>query len=107
MTLEELGYKLVKEAEYLSQTRMRYEKDTTEYKNTDILEYRCKTILVFNDSVLCTEGNSLKSFEDAKRYSIRNPFLIPQYRQKSERLTWGEIKALLEMREIGIFNKLY
>ena len=114
MTLEELGYKRVKETNYFAQfIRMRYEKDTTIYKidnnivPKDALQYRCKTILIFKEGVGCMEGISSNSFEEARGNSVINPFDISYCVQTSKCLSWDEIKALLEMREIGIFNKLY
>lgn len=112
MTLEDLGYKRVEEEEYLSQFIMRYEKDITRYEigghktPRDKIEYRCKTILISNKGVMCLVGISLDSFEFAREHSIQNPTLAAYCFQMGEPLTFDEMKAITEMIELGMFNKL-
>lgn len=107
MTLEDLGYKRVEEEETLSKTRVRYEKDATVYEVNgyvipkDELRYYCRTILIFNRGVSCCIGISLNSFKHAREYSPENPLGV------SYCLSWDEMKAILEMRELGAFNELY
>lgn len=90
---------------------MRYEKDITRYEidghkaPRNRLEYRCKTILISNKGVICLVGISLDSFEFAREHSILNPTLTAYCFQMVEHLTFDEMKAIVEMRELGIFNK--
>lgn len=112
MTLEELGYKRVEEEEFFSQIRMRYEKDITIYKADgnllprNQLKYCCKTILITNEGVICLVGISLDSFEFAREHSMPNPTLAAYCFQMVEPLTFDEMKAITEMIELGMFNKL-
>lgn len=90
MTLEDLGYKRNREEE--NQIKKKYWKEIDiiiyeidEHKiPKDELKYCGRTILIINGGTKCYDSEFMES----------------------EFLSFDEMKAILEMRELGIFNKL-
>ena len=103
-TLEDLGYKLVDESydSVLPKKIIRYEKDETIYVffgrelPKERIKYFCKTILIFENSVLCCLGTSNKSFDKARENSLD---FYGMYNATPEHLYDEEMKIILKMKE--------